>query len=258
MARYFDLVLALLPFEAPFFKAHGVRAEFVGHPVVERASRIHGGAELRRRYNIGPEAPLLAVLPGSRMNEVRQLLPIFREAVEHVRRSVRDLSCIMPVVPNVANFIRQRTHEWPTPLHVVESETDKFAAFDAADAALAASGTVTTELALAGTPMVVAYRIGWLTYTLVRPLVRVRYITLTNLLLNRDAVPEFVQARCRPDLIAGSLLGLLQNSEIRKRQRHDLREAVHLLGKDGEKPSVRAARVLLDFVNERRACTGAG
>jgi len=256
MARYFDLVLALLPFEASFFEAHGLRAEFVGHPVIERASQIHGGADLRRRFDIGPESPLLAVLPGSRMNEVRQLLPIFRDAVSRASQHVPRLSCVLPAVPHVADFIRLETGEWPTPLHLVQTEADKFAAFDAADAALAASGTVTTELALAGTPMAVAYRIGWLTYALVRPLVRVRYITLTNLLLNSEAVPEFIQARCRADLLADCLVRLFRDAQMRERQRADQREAVRLLGKDGERPSLRAARVLLDFVQERRRIAG--
>ena len=257
MARYFDLVLTLLPFEAQFFKAHGLRAEFVGHPVVERAARIHGGAALRRRFNVEPDRPLLAVLPGSRMNEVRQLLPIFRDAVARVRRHIVDLACVLPVAPHVAAFVRQETKHWPGTLHIVEIEADKFAAFDAADAALAASGTVTTELALAGTPMAVAYRIGWLTYALLRPLVRVPYITLVNLLLNRAAVPEFIQGRCRADLLAACLTRLLQDAALREAQKRDLRESVHLLGKDAEEPSLRAARVLLEFARERQAARAA-
>jgi lipid-A-disaccharide synthase len=253
MARYFDLVLALLPFETPFFERRGLHARFVGHPVVERAERISGGVALRERLGIPAGARVLAILPGSRMSEVRLLLPIFREAVAAISAKVPGVVCILPAVPHLVPVIRQLVQSWPTPLYIIEMEADKFAAFHTADAALAASGTVTTELALAGVPMVVAYRLGWLTYLLVRPIVRVPHITLVNLLLKREAVPEFIQQRCRADLLADAVLRLLEDENYRERQKRDLREAVHLLGIDDERPSLRAARALLEFVRERRA-----
>lgn len=253
MARYFDLVMALLPFEAPFFEAHGLHARFVGHPVVERAARIAGGDELRRRLQIPETAPVLALLPGSRSSEIHPLLPIFREAVSAVRKAAPDLICVLPAVPHLAGRVRGMTANWPAPLHIVTEEADKFAAFGAADAALAASGTVTTELALAGVPMAVTYRVGWLTAALMRPLIRVPFVTLVNLLLEREAVPEFLQGRCRADLIGPCVIRLLTDTQYRERQKRDLREALHLLGLDEEPPSLRAARALLEFVRERRA-----
>jgi len=253
MAKYFDLVLALLPFEAEFFEQHGLHAKFVGHPVIERAAKMVGGAALRARLGIGERVPLLAVLPGSRTSEVRPLLPIFRDTVARLRQAIPDLVCILPVVPHVAPIVRSLTQAWPAPLHIVEGEADKFAAFDAADAALAASGTVTTELALSGTPMVVAYKLGWLTYALMRPLISVRYATLVNLLLDREAVPEFLQARCRADLMAECLQNLLRDPEARAAQQADLRAADAMLGQGGEAPSLRAARALLEFVSQKRA-----
>ncbi len=137
---------------------------------------------------------------------------------------------------------------WPAPLHIVEGDTDRFAAFKAADAAIAASGTVTTELALAGTPMVVAYRLGWLTYALVRPFVTVRYITLVNIILDREAVPELIQNRCTGANLAAAALSLLCDTSAAARQRRDLEEAMTRLGLGGEPPSLRAARALLEFV----------
>jgi len=246
-------VLALLPFEAPFFEAHGLRARFVGHPVVERAAQIRGGIEMRRRLQIPEDAPLLAVLPGSRSSEIYPLLPIFRDTVAAVRTAVTGLVCVLPAVPHLANRIRDMAADWPSPLHVVTDEADKFAAFGAADAALAASGTVTTELALAGVPMAVAYRVGWFTATLMRPLIRVQFVTLVNLLLEREAVPEFLQERCRAELLAPCVIQLLTDTGYRAHQKRDLSEAVHLLGLDDEPPSLRAARALLEFVQERGA-----
>jgi lipid-A-disaccharide synthase len=248
MARYFDLVLALLPFEAPFFEAHGLHAAFVGHPVIERAKRMIGGAALRTRLDIAPDAKVLLVLPGSRMNEVRFLMPTFRDAVERIARDVPGLVCILPTVPHVASAVRYRADNWPAPLHIFDGEADKFAAFNAADAALAASGTVTTELALAGTPMAVAYKLGWLTYTLVKPFITARFATLGNVILDRAAIPEFLQNDCTGENLARALLPLLSDTPERRKQIEDLKSIAEKLGVGGEEPSRRAARAVLDFV----------
>jgi lipid-A-disaccharide synthase len=251
MARYFDLVLALLPFEAPFFEAHGLRAEFVGNPVVERVAQVGGGSALRARLGLKSEAVTLAILPGSRMNEVRLLLPPFRDAIARLNSKIPDLVCLLPTVQHVSHYVHEHTRNWPAPLHILESDADKYAAFDAARAALAASGTVTTELALAGTPMVVAYRLGALTYALVRPFVRVDYITLANILLDRAAIPELIQGKCTGEALTQASLPLLCNEAARKNQKRDLSEAMAKLGLGGEPPSLRAARALLGFVGER-------
>jgi lipid-A-disaccharide synthase len=245
MASYFDLVLALLPFEVPFFERHGLAAVFTGHPVIERVVRMTGGAEFRRKYNIAPGAPLLAVLPGSRRNEIRFILPVFKETVAKAAQHVPGLICVLPTVSHVADTVRAETKDWPVPLVIVESEAEKFAAFDAADAALAASGTVTTELALSNTPMVVGYKVGWLTYALAKPLMRVTYITLVNLILGRAAIPEFLQDRCTARDMAPTLIALLSDEKARAAQNAALSEAAAALGQGEEPPSIRAARAIL-------------
>jgi lipid-A-disaccharide synthase len=252
MAHYFDLVLALLPFEAPFFEKYGLRSVFVGHPVIERAAKMTGGAEFRTRLGIAPDRPLLAVLPGSRTSEIRFILPVFRDAVAEIAKRVPNLVTVLPTIPHVAARVRAATADWATPLHIIEGDADKFAAFDAADAALAASGTVTTELALARKPMVVGYKVGWLTYMLALPLMNVRYITLINVLLDREAVSEFLQARCRPTLLADAVAKLLTDKGAASHERDDLDEATALLGRGGEAPSLRAARAIVDFVRGAR------
>jgi lipid-A-disaccharide synthase len=253
MAKYFDLVLALLPFEVPFFEAHGVHAAFVGHPVIERATRMTGGEALRARLGIAPDTPLLVVLPGSRMSEVTLLLPVFRDAVAELAKSVPGLVCVLPTVPNVFARVREGTANWPTPLHVLEGDNDKFTSFDAADVALAASGTVTTELALSQTPMVVGYKLGWLTYALARPFIVAKFATLVNILLDREAVPEFIQEKCTPDALATALLPLFRDPQARDAQTAALKAAVHELGGDDEPPSLRAARTLLAFAAQKRS-----
>ncbi|MBV9549771.1 MAG: lipid-A-disaccharide synthase [Alphaproteobacteria bacterium] len=248
MAHDFDLVLALFPFEVPFFEKYGLRTEFVGHPVIERQARMTGGATLRARLRIGAETPLLALLPGSRSNEIRFILPVFRESVRLLASRIPDLVTVLPTVPHVGAKVAAATTDWPTPLHILHGEDDKFAAFDAADVALAASGTVTAELALAHTPMVVGYRAGWLTYALSSLIMNVKYITLVNILLGREAVPEFLQDRMQPGLLADAVEKLLKSEAARRQQIVALAEFDRLLGQGTEAPSLRAARALLGFL----------
>ena len=249
MARYLDLVLALLPFEPAFFEKYGLKTVFVGHPAVERRARMTSGAALRAELGIGADAPVLATLPGSRSNEIRFLLPPFRQTVAILARRVPGLVTLLPTVPHVAAKVRAGTRDWPTPLHIIEGDADKYRAFDAATAALAASGTVTTELALARTPMVAAYRMGWLTYRLMNPLITVKHMTLVDILLDRKAVPEFYQDGVRPQALADALVPLLTDADARAAQIAALDEATHLLGRDDESPSLRAARALLNFLD---------
>jgi lipid-A-disaccharide synthase len=248
MARYFDLVLALFPFEVPFFQKYGLKAVFVGHPVIERRVRMTGGDALRERLGIAPDAPLLAMLPGSRSSEIRQMLPAFRATLEILAKKIPGLVTILPTVPHVAARVREKTGHWPTPLHIVENEADKFAAFDAADVALAASGTVTAELALSRTPSVVFYIVGGLTYALANWLYNSRFFALPNILLDREALPEFKQEKARPQILAAEVEKLFQDKTAHAAQVAAMDDFAHRLGEGEEAPSLRAARVLLDFL----------
>lgn len=252
MARNFDLLLALLPFEPPFFEKYGLHTVFVGHPVIERGKLMTGGPELRARLGLAPETPVLCVLPGSRSSEIRFILPVFKEAVAEIARRVPGLVTLLPTVPHVAAKVRAGTEGWPTPLHIIETEADKYAAFKAANAALAASGTVTTELALARTPMVVAYRVGGLTYTLAQVLFRFKFFALVNLLLDRMAVPELLQHNATPTALADAITPLLGDKAAAARQIADLDAVAKALGEGSEAPSLRAAHAILDFVQSRR------
>jgi lipid-A-disaccharide synthase len=248
MARYFDLVLALFPFEVPFFETYGLKAVFTGHPVIERTKFITGGAALRARLGIAPDAPLLVMLPGSRTSEIRQMFSTSRATVEILARKIPGLVTLLPTVPHVAGRVKERAGHWPTPLHIVETEADKFAAFDAADVALAASGTVTAELALSRTPSVVFYRVGGLTYALANWLYISRFFALPNIVLDREAVPEFKQEKARPDVLAAEVEKLFRDPESYAAQVRAMDEFATSLGEGKEAPSLRAARVLLDFI----------
>jgi len=248
MARYFDLILALFPFEVPFFEKYGLKAAFAGHPVIERRVKMTGGDRFRAEHGIGMQAPLLALLPGSRTSEIRFIFPIFREAVALLAARIPGLVTVLPTVPHVAAKVREAAKEWSTPIHILDSEADKFAAFDAADVALAASGTVTAELALARTPMVVAYRVGGLTYALAHRLMTVPHMALVNILLERRAVPEFKQYEAAPQVLAAEVENLFRDPAARAAQAAAMDEFAHALGEGGQSPSSRAAKILLDFV----------
>jgi lipid-A-disaccharide synthase len=253
MAQYMDAVLVILPFESTFFERNGIESHFVGFPILERAALITGGEGFRERHGIPADATLLAVLPGSRRNEIRFILPQFKGAVDLLARERADLVTVIPTVGHVAEALREGAKNWPTPLHIVEGDAEKFSAFDAADAAIAKSGTVTSELALSGTPMVVGYRAGWLTHALARPLMKVPFITIVNLVLNREAIPELTQYDCQPRKLAAAVRPLLdKNSPERTVQLAALREALAKLGQGEEAPSLRAARVVLDIASRPR------
>ncbi len=250
MAKFFDHVLCLLPFEVPFFANVGLPATFVGHPVVERVPPPGGGAAFRARHGIKPDEKLLVLLPGSRVSEVRFLWPVFRGAVEQTEAATGPLRIVVPTVPTVATRVRRLVAEWGRDILVTEDQQDKFGAFEAADAALAASGTVSTELALAATPMVIGYRVGHLTAAIARRYIKVPYITLVNLILKREAIPEFVQAECTAENLSDELVKLLTNPSARITQVTASAEAVKALGLGDERPSLRAARAVLKLLNE--------
>jgi lipid-A-disaccharide synthase len=250
MAGYFDHVLCLLPFEVPFFEEAGLKATFVGHPVVERAPAAGLGAVFRARHQIGADERILVVLPGSRSNEIHYHWPIFRQAIERTEAAVGRLRVVLPTVPNVAARVKSRLAEWSHPVVVVEDSQEKFAAFEAGDVALAASGTVATELALSATPMVIGYRVGRLTAMIARRYIRVKFITLVNLILERQAIPECVQDDCTPERLSAELIKLFTNPAARVAQVTASAEAIKALGLGDEKPSLRAARALLAILKE--------
>ena len=175
MAQHFDAVLSLFPIESHIFKARsGPSCHFVGHPIVDRFQSYAPRADFRAKYHIrGEERLLCGVLPGSRMSEIRKLAPVFEQTLTRVSGEVEDLSVVIPVVPHTRDAIETRVANWPIKPILVDKESDKIAAFCAADAALAASGTATLELGMAGLPSVVAYKMGGIMGALLLRVLRV-------------------------------------------------------------------------------------
>jgi lipid-A-disaccharide synthase len=252
MAAYFDHVLCLLPFEAPFFQGAGMGASFVGHPVVERVPKPGQGEAFRTRHGIAPDTRILLLLPGSRSSELRFLWPVFREAIEMAEREAGPCRIVVPTVQTVSHKVRELVSQWGRDVLVIEDAEEKLGAFDAADVALAASGTVATELALSATPMVIGYRVGNLTAAIARRMVKVRFVTLVNLILDRDVVPEFIQENCTAQNLSRELVRLLTNHAARVAQVTASVAALKAMGQGDEPPSLRAAREILRIMKEPR------
>lgn len=250
VARLVDHVMCLLPFEPPYFERAGVGASFVGHSILESGADRGDGAAFRTRHGIGADEKLLVVLPGSRMSEVTRLLGVFGDTVARVRAELGPVRVVIPTVGTVADAVRAATATWPDTI-VVAGEGEKYDAFAAADAALAASGTVSLELAMARVPSLIGYRVAPLTAAIARRLLKIKYASIVNLLLDKEAVPEMLQEACTADRLAPVLTDLLASPEHRQRQEADIARALAALRADDEAPSVAAARVVLGVAGRK-------
>lgn len=253
MAKFVDHIFALFPFEKAFFEKAGIPCTIVGHPVVERKSMMVGGTMFRQAHDIPSTSNLICLLPGSRLNEVRRLLPIFESATELLLEEFPDSRLAIPVVPHVREHILPRLKEWaPAPI-IVEEEAEKYALFDAADVALAASGTVALELALARTPAVIAYRVDPVTAFVARRIITTRFVNLINLIVDHPAIPELLQENCTADKLAHAVGELLRSEVAPKEQLSYVDKAVSALGTDDLAPSIRAARAVLALLEKKGA-----
>lgn len=237
MAAHVDHVLALLPFEPPYMQAAGMSCDFVGHPVVSEPL-----ASPEERALMAGEGPLLLALPGSRKGEVSRLCPVFGETIARLKADHPTLRVALPTVRGVEPLVRELTRDWEVAPQIISDAGLKRAAFASADVALAASGTVSLELAANGCPMVIAYDMNRLTLWLMRRAAQVDTVTLVNLVSETRVVPEFIGPECRADLIAPALATLLADPSVQKQA---MALTMERLGKGGEAPGLRAARSVL-------------
>ena len=237
MARHIDHVLALLPFEPPYMHAAGMTCDFVGHPVVSEPL-----ASPEERAVMAGEGPLLLALPGSRKGEVSRLCPVFGATIARLKAQHPTLRVALPTVRGVEPLVRDLTRDWAVAPQIITDAAQKRAAFALADVALAASGTVSLELAANACPMVIAYDMNRLTLWLMRRAAQVDTVTLVNLVSETRVVPEFIGARCQPDLIAPALEALLADPSG---QTQAMQVTMQRLGQGGDPPGLRAARSVL-------------
>ena len=253
IAKYIDHVLALFPFEPPFMQDAGMSCDFVGHPVVQDLiATPQEVSEFKLHFGLGP-GPMLVCLPGSRRSEIKRLTPIFKDALEKIKHSYPDMNIVLPAAPSVAELVQSEVCQWKhkpivlDPRDITPDQAGKFkrAAFKAADVALAASGTVSLELAINQTPMVIAYDMNWISRQVIGRLLQVDSVNLVNLVSDTRSVPEYIGKACQPDAIASAIRDVLENptSQVEAMQATvDRLRAPHLT------PGICAAKSVMDFL----------
>jgi lipid-A-disaccharide synthase len=251
MRAYVDHVLALLPFEPEEYRRlHGPPCSYVGHPLTEQLGLLRPGAAEQERRNLTP--PVLLVLPGSRRGEIRHHMAVFGDALDRLQAGGQEFELILPTMPHLVEGVREGVKSWKVVPRIVIGEQEKRAAFRIAAAALAKSGTVTLELALARVPMVTAYRTGALEAWIVRRTITVTSVILANLVIGENVVPEFLQEDCTADKLAGALAEVLSDSPMRRRQIEAFARLDRIMSTGNQPPSVRAADIVLTMLRKSR------
>jgi lipid-A-disaccharide synthase len=249
-AQLMDMLLTILPFEPPYFEKHGLKTYYVGHQIAWWWKEKGDREAFRKTHGIAAPAPLLAIFPGSRSSELRRLLPLFGEAVAILKNKVAALEIVIQVPPRLTAIAQECTTNWVIHPMVISNTTNKKDVFAAADVALAKSGTIALECALAGLPNVIAYRVNTLTAAIVRRLLKITHLGLANILLKKPIIPELLQENCTPENIAQALAPLLINKEARQLQIDALKDVSALLGtNDSESPSDKAAAHILTLLD---------
>ena len=252
VAKFLDHILTLLPFEPPYFEKHGLAATFVGHPIVERISQRGDGMRFRKKYGLNPMQPVLCMLPGSRMSELSRLLEKFCETADIVLRNRHDAVIAIPTLPHLKSRIEEFFKGRGINPVIVDDAADKFDCFAASHAAIAASGTVSLELALSDVPHIIAYKLSPFSAWLAKRLIKIPYVNLVNIILGRSSVPELLLEKCEPGPMSEELLKLMEQKDDRARQLTDFREVLIKLGLgDPETPGQKAAKVVLAACSDR-------
>ncbi|MBI1199115.1 MAG: lipid-A-disaccharide synthase [Phenylobacterium sp.] len=247
-ARWYDLLLTILGFDAPAFEREGLKTVFVGNSTLVVDFATADPDRLRREIGAGADDPILLVLPGSRPVEIERVMPAFEDAVRLLKAERPNLQVVIPAASTVAEGVKARVAGWPFRAHVVEGEAAKRDAMKAATVALACSGTVTTELALAGCPMVVAYRLGPVTYAVLKRMIRTKYVTLFNIAAQDFVAPEMIQADCNGPDLARAIAMRLDDAGLRGRQVERQNAALLKMGRGGPDPNEAAADAILNLL----------
>jgi lipid-A-disaccharide synthase len=244
MRSYVDHVLALLPFEPDEYRRlGGPPCTYVGHPLIEQVRLLRPDVQERERRDASP--PVLLVLPGSRRSEIRHHMSVFGKTLQILQQGIPDVDVILPTMPHLADEITTAVADWPLRPQIVVGEDDKRVAFRIARAALAKSGTVTLELALAGVPMIAAYKAGAVEAWIAQRVIRVSSVILANLVIGENVIPEFLQKDCVPDRLAAGLREVMGDTPLRRRQLEAFAGLDAIMATDNQSPSWRAADVVL-------------
>jgi len=252
MYKYVDLLLTLLPQEPKYFTPYKLEAVCVGHPVIE-SQVVNGDAKaFRQQYGISDNKTIISVLPGSRHNEVSLLLPVFIESMKQLFTKNPDLHFVIPTVKTVAERVKKMCAGTDLPLTIVEDEENRYNAFKASAAAIAASGTVALELAIADVPHVIGYKVAPLTGWLARKFLHIQFVNLSNIILGREIIPELLQERCCVANICLYIRGLLEHNDWYDKQMDGFKKVRSLLGMGEQTPSERACDIVCKLIDKNK------
>jgi lipid-A-disaccharide synthase len=243
LASRVDHLLALFPFEPKYFTPHGLPTTFVGHPLIEEHLDKGNKKAFYEKHNLAKDMVCLCVLPGSRPSEIEKHLPIFRETVRLLLRQHPNAVVVLPTLPSIQDLIQ--TDDWPCRVILITDPAQKKDAYAASQMAIAASGTVALELALANVPMLISYRTSAFNAWLVRRFVKIRFACMVNILLDKEVIPELLQEKCTAEDIATAALAVLQNPDT---QLKEFAKVKKLLSPPKDMPSDLAAKVIGEMV----------
>ena len=252
MYKYIDLLLTLFPYEPKYFTPYHLKTEFVGHPVIESTVIYGSKTDFRERFNIAPDKKIMALLPGSRKNEVARLLPIFLSAAEEFYQKNPNYVFVVPTVQTVRERVQNELKNSKLPIMITTTETDRHDAFKAAEVAVAASGTVALELAMIDVPHLIAYRVSPLTAFLVRHLLKIEFVNLSNILLGRAIVPELLQENCTKEKILYYVNRFLKKDDLYEKQMQGFEKVRQILGVNEQTPSANAADIIFNLIEKNQ------
>ena len=248
IAAYLEGIMTLLPFEPPYFEKVGLKSYFVGHSILESDAANGDGPAFRDRLGLSNQETLLCLLPGSRQGEISRHLPIMKRTLDILQSTGTEFECVIPTLTSRNTYVAEVVKDWPHAVHVVTGDEEKYHAIAASDGAIAASGTVALELAMAGLPFVTIYKMNPLSGFLARLIVKTKYVNLVNIILDEEIVPELLLEDCLPHLIAPAVRNCLSNDLDRLRQRNGFSNALERLSAGRVPPSECAAEAVLDLM----------
>ncbi len=252
MHKYVDHLLTLLPQEPKYFTPYGLDTTFVGHPVIESPVAKGDKESFRKKYKISKDKRIVCILPGSRHNEVATLLPIFIETAQKLNATYDDLLFVVPTVKTVEKRVKGLMENCGFETLIVEGSEDRHNAMCASAAAIAASGTVALELAIANVPHIIGYKVSRLTAFLVKRLMHIQFVNLSNILLGREIVPELLQDACVPDNIARYIKRFLEQDDLYRHEIDGFKKVREVLGLGEQTPSENACDVVLNLIEKNK------
>ena len=252
MHKYVDHLLTLLPQEPKYFTPYGLDTTFVGHPVIESPVAKGDKESFRKKYKISKDKRIVCILPGSRHNEVATLLPIFIETAQKLNATYDDLLFVVPTVKTVEKRVKGLMENCGFETLIVEGSEDRHNAMCASAAAIAASGTVALELAIANVPHIIGYKVSRFTAFLVKRLMHIQFVNLSNILLGREIVPELLQDACVPDNIARYIKRFLEQDDLYRHEIDGFKKVREVLGLGEQTPSENACDVILNLIEKNK------